>query len=178
MGFEVGAGGFRVTLSQEAPHGLDERRVIVDRPSEDEEREACYVLVHRAGGAPTLLVIGRLRPSFGCGVHLVEQTGVMFFGCGESVCAYDMATGQKLHHDITPFVFHSWNRHGDVVIMSGELEVAGYSLDGTKLWSSVVESPWDYTVSGDKMNTIVMGHRVEFPIHKGPGDERLIARPS
>ena len=92
--------------------------------------------------------------------------------------AYDMATGKKVHHDITPYVFHSWNRHGDVVIMSGELEVAGYTLDGTKLWASVVESPWDYTVNGDRMHTIVMGHRVEFPLREGPGDERLVARPT
>jgi hypothetical protein len=176
MAFEVGAGGFRVTLSSEAPQGLDERRIQVDRPSEDEDREACYVLVHRAGGAPTLLVIGRLRPDFGCGVHLVETTGVLFFGCGESVCAYDMATGRKVHHDITPFAFHSWNRHGDVVIMSGELEVAGFGLDGTKLWRSTVESPWDYTVTGERMNTIVMGHRVEFSLHDGPGDLPLVSR--
>jgi hypothetical protein len=175
MGFEVGAGAFRVTLSNEAPQGLDERRVQVDRQSTDEEWEARYVLVHRAGGAPTLLVIGRVRPEYGCGVHLVEGTGVMFVGCGESVCAYDMATGKKLHHDITPYAFHSWNRHGDIVIMSGELEVAGFTLDGVKVWSSVVESPWDYTVAGDKMSTIVMGHRVEFSLREGPGTIPLVA---
>ena len=176
MAFEVGAGGFRVTLSSEAPAGLDERRVQVDRPSEDEDREPCYVLVQRAGGAPTLLVIGRLRPDHDCGVHLVESTGVMFYGCGESVCAYDMATGKKLHHDITPYAFHSWGRHGDIVIMSGELEIAGYTLDGTKVWKATVESPWDYTVSGGKMATIVMGHRVEFPLTEGPGEVPLVAR--
>ena len=176
MAFEVGAGGFRVVMSASPPHGLDERRVVVDRPSGSEEWEPCHVLVYRAGGAPTLLVIGRLRPEYGCGVHLVEQTGVMFFGCGESVCVYDMATGQKLHHDITPYVFHSWNRHGDTVVMSGELEVAGYALDGTKRWSSTVESPWDYTVTGERMHTIVMGHRVEFSLHNGPGGTPLVAR--
>lgn len=174
--FEVGAGGFRVTLSEDAPVGLDERRVSVDRPSEDEDRRPVHALVHRAGGAPTLLVIGRLREGFGCGVHLVEDTGVLFFGCGESICAYDMATGKKLHHDITPYAFHSWNRHGDVVIMSGELEVAAYALDGTKLWSSVVESPWDYGVTGGKMYTLVMGHRVEFPLRDGPGALDLVNR--
>jgi hypothetical protein len=176
MGFEVGAGGFRVMLSTEAPSGIDERRLEVDRLSEDEDREPRYAVVHRAGGAPTLLVIGRVRAEYGCGVHLVEQTGVMFFGCGESVCAYDMATGKKLHHDITPYAFHSWNRHGDVVIMSGELEVSGYALDGTKLWSSVVESPWDYTVAGERMHTIVLGHRVEFALREGPGPNPLVVK--
>jgi hypothetical protein len=177
MGFEVGAGGFRLLLSEEAPHGLDERRVAVDRPSTDEDRKPVYVLVHRAGGAPTLLVIGRSREGFGCGVHIAQNTGVLFFGCGESICTYDMATGTKLHHDITPFAFHSWNRHGDVIIMSGELEIAGFDADGTKLWSGAVESPWDYGVHGeDMMYTLVMGHRVEFPLRAGPGDRLLVNR--
>ncbi len=181
MGFEVGAGGFRIVLSEEAPHGLDERRVNVDRLGDaEDDRKPCYVLVHRANGAPTLLIIGRMREGFGCGVHLAQNTGVLFFGCGESICTYDMATGTKLHADITPYAFHSWNRHscegGDVIIMSAELEVAGFATDGTKLWSGVVESPWDYGVSGDNMYTLVMGHRVEFPLLKGPGDLKLINR--
>ena len=174
--FEVGAGGFRVVMSNDAPHGLDERRVLVDRPSQDEDREARYVLVHKAGGPPTLLVVGRAREGFGCGVHVAPDTGVLFFGCGESVCTYDMPTGRKLHHDITPYAFHSWNRHGDVVVMSGELEVAGFALDGTKLWSAAVESPWDYGVSGANMYTLVMGHKVEFSLLDGPGDRALVDR--
>lgn len=174
--FEVGAGGFRVLLSAEQPHGLDERRVVVHRATADDDREARYVLVHRPGGAPTMLVIGHVREGYGCGVHLVGDTGVMFFGCGEAVCAYDMASGTKIHQDITPYAFHSWNRHGEVVVMSGELEVAGYALDGTKLWSGAVESPWDYGVAGEKMYTLVMGHRVEFPLREGPRDLPLIAR--
>jgi hypothetical protein len=175
--FEVGAGGFRVVMSNDAPHGLDERRVAVDRPgSADEDRPEVYVLVHRAGGAPTLLVVGRTREGFGCGVHVVPDTGVMFFGCGESVCAYDMATGTRLHQDITPYAFHSWNRHGEVVLMSGELEVAAFALDGTKLWSAAVESPWDYGVTGENMYTLVMGHKVEFPLKNGPGDRALVER--
>ena len=174
--FEVGAGGFRVMLSSERPQGLDERRIVVDRPSSDSDFEERYVLVHRLGGAPTLLVIGHVRDGYGCGVHLAPETGVLFFGCGESVCAYDMPSGTKLHQDITPYSFHSWNRHGDVVVMSGELEVAGYALDGTKLWSGAVESPWDYGVTGDKMYTLVMGHRVEFSLRDGPGGGSLVDR--
>lgn len=174
--FEVGAGAFRVTLSEEPPPGLDERRVSVDRPSVDEDRPPRYVLVQRASGAPTLLVIGRARPGFPCGVHLTQPTGVLFFGCGESICTYDMATGTKLHQDITAYAFHSWSRHEDIVVMSGELEVAGFSLEGVKLWAAAVESPWDYTVTGDRIVTIVMGHRVEFGLREGPGDARLVQR--
>ena len=175
--FEVGAGGFRVVMSSDAPHGLDERRISVDRPAaEDEDRAPVYVLVHRAGGAPTLMIVGRLREGYGCGVHIVPDTGVLFFGGGESVCAYDMASGTKLHQDITPYAFHSWNRHGDVILMSGELEVAAFALDGTKLWSATVESPWDYGVSGANMYTLVMGHKVEFPLRDGPGEKKLVDR--
>jgi len=176
MSFEAGAGGFRVALLREMPEGLDERRVQVDRVGSEDEGEAAYALVHRAGGAPTLLVVGSHRPSFGCGVHLAVDTGVLFFGCGESVCAYDMATGRKLHHDVTPFGFHSWNRHGDVLVMSGELEVAVYSLDGNRLWAATVEPPWDYGVNGERMYTVVLGHRVEFSLHAGPGELRLVDR--
>lgn len=166
-----------MVMSNDAPHGLDERRIAVDRlAAEDDDRPPVYVLVHRAGGAPTLMVVGRLREGFGCGVHVVPDSGVLFFGCGESVCAYDMASGTKLHQDITPYAFHSWNRHGEVVLMSGELEVAAFALDGTKLWSAVVESPWDYGVNGANMYTLVMGHKVEFPLRDGPGEKKLVDR--
>jgi len=118
-----------------------------------------------------------MREGFAAGVHIAQNTGVLFFGCGESIASYDMATGTKLHHDITPYAFHSWNRHGDVIIMSGELEIAGFATDGTKLWSGAVESPWDYGTSGeDKIYTLVMGHRVEFPLHDGPGNLKLVSR--
>jgi hypothetical protein len=176
MSFEAGAGGFRVALTTEMPQGLDERRIGVDRLSGDEEGERAFVLVHRADGAPTLLVVSHHKPTFGCGVHLVPETGVLLLGCGESVCAYDMATGNKLHHDITPYAFHSWGRHGDVVVMSAELEVAAYALDGTRLWAATVAPPWDYGVAGERMHTIVMGHRVEFSLREGPRGEPLVAR--
>jgi hypothetical protein len=60
--------------------------------------------------------------------------------------------------------------------MSGELEIAAFALDGTQLWRAAVESPWDYGVTGENMYTLVMGHKVEFPLKNGPGDRALVDR--
>jgi hypothetical protein len=168
MQVELGAGAWRVVIGDEPPAGLDESRVVVDRIGDDEARDPVYVLVSAAARPPSLLVVGRMRASFLPGVHLVPETSTLFVGCAESLAVYDLEKAERAHLDLTPYAFTSFNRHGDVVVMSGELEIAAYDLRGQRLWAATIEPPWDYGVQGDTMFTIAMGHKTEFPLREGP----------
>ena len=52
--------------------------------------------------------------------------------------------------------------------MSAELEMAAWSLEGHKLWSTFVEPPWDYEVHGDRVALDVMGEKSSFNLKTGP----------
>ncbi len=175
MRAEFGAGAWRVNIGDEPHQGLDESRVVVDRLGDDDSREPVFVLVSAAARAPSLLVVGRVRASFSPGVHLVPETSTLFVGCSESLAVYDLEKSERTHLDLTPYAFTSWNRHGDIIVMSGELEVAGYDLRGQRLWAATIEPPWDYGVQGDAMFTIAMGHKTEFSLREGPKGP-LVAR--
>jgi hypothetical protein len=175
MRVEVGAGLWGVIISDEMPPGLDERRVTIDRLSESDDMKM-FALVSRSGSAPSLLVVGTHSRSFSPGLHVIPETETLLVGCGEVIAAYDMPTSKCTYRDITPGGFLSWNRHDDVVVMGGELEVAGYNLSGERMWSASIEPPWDYGVSGTTMFTIVMGHRTEFPLREGPKDSLVVSR--
>ena len=168
MRVEVGAGSWQVIIGDEPPPGLDESRVTVDHVGDDDARDPFFVLVSAAARPPSLLVVGRVRESFPPGVHLVPETSTLFVGCAESLAVYDLEKAERTHLDVTPYAFTSWNRHGDVVVMSGELEIAAYDLRGQRLWAATIEPPWDYGVQGDAMFTIAMGHKTEFPLREGP----------
>ena len=61
-----------------------------------------------------------------------------------------------------------YDGHGDIVIMSAELEVAAFSLAGLKLWTTFVEPPWTYRIDGDVIELDVMGKIRRFPLRGGP----------
>lgn len=176
MRVEFGAGPWCVVITPEKPKGLDESRLVVDRLGEDEERPQFSCVVSRAGGAPSLLVMGRYRDGFSPGVHVIPETDTLLVGTAESVAAYDLPTGQRRHLDMTPYSFVSWKRHGELVVMCGEVEVAAYDLQGKRVWAAPIEPPWDYGVSGETMFTIVMGHKTEFPLASGPTGDLVVSR--
>ena len=62
----------------------------------------------------------------------------------------------------------AWKRHGEVVLMSAELELAAWDLQGNKLWSAFVEPPWTYEVHGTRVALEVMGQRSDFNVTAGP----------
>jgi len=89
-------------------------------------------------------------------------------GAGERVVAYDLATPRRLWVDGADTGFLGWAQHGDVVVMSAELELAAWTTRGEKLWSTFVEPPWDYTVVGDTIRLDVMGNERSFLLRGGP----------
>ena len=64
--------------------------------------------------------------------------------------------------------FWGWRRHGDIVLMSAELEFAAWDVSGRKLWSTFVEPPWSYEILGDRVELDVMGRKSSFVAGIGP----------
>jgi hypothetical protein len=64
----------------------------------------------------------------------------------------------------------NWSRYGDVVIMSAELELAAWSVEGTKLWTTPVEPPWSYEMKDDVIELDIMGVKSEFSLRGDPED--------
>ena len=52
--------------------------------------------------------------------------------------------------------------------MSAELELAAWSIQGVKQWSTFVEPPWDYVADGDAVTLDVIGRTRTFSLSRGP----------
>ena len=52
--------------------------------------------------------------------------------------------------------------------MEAELELAAWTIQGHKLWTTFVEPPWSYNVVGDTVTLDVMGTITTFPLISGP----------
>jgi hypothetical protein len=135
------------------------------------EGETCFVAVSIGHDWPLLVVAQRFEPSeagFDPGVLLVPETGVLFVGAGTRLLAYRLDGPQRLWEDAADVGFLGWARHGDVVLVSAELELAAWDVHGRKLWTTFVEPPWRYRVEGDRVRLDVMGEMSSFPLHAGP----------
>jgi hypothetical protein len=108
-------------------------------------------------------------PGFEPGVLLVPETATLFIGAGTRLLGYHSTADQwsQVFVDEADMGFWNWRRHSNVVLMSAELELAAWSLEGTKLWSRFVEPPWGYTVTGDVVHLDVMGKNSQFDVHTG-----------
>lgn len=136
----------------------------------DHEGAPWFVGVGHGNGWPILTAMGTSRASsvFNLCVAIVPETEMLFIGAGERLLAYRLDVPELLWEDRTEFGAWSWHRHGDVMVLSAELELAAWSLEGEKLWSTFVEPPWDYTVDGDTLHLDVMERKSSFSLHTGP----------
>lgn len=120
---------------------------------------------------PQLVVSLEFEPGpeagFNPGLLLVPERSILFIGAGERLLAYDLRTLRRLWKDEADTGFWCWRRHGDLVLMSAELELAAWTIDGKKLWSTFVEPPWTYRVQGEELHLDVMGAETVFPVHEG-----------
>jgi hypothetical protein len=124
------------------------------------DSSVCFVSVGRVQQWPSLVVIQPYAPAgfgFFPGVLLVPETHRLFIGAGRRLLAYDVSEPARLWEDEADCGFWSWSRHGSVVLMAAELELAAWDLSGCKLWSRFVEPPWEFAVSGEVVAVDVMG---------------------
>ncbi len=82
--------------------------------------------------------------------------------------AYDFRRNVRVWEDRADSGFSRWSRHDATVLMSAELELAAWNLEGRKLWSEAVEPPWDYAVENGTVRLDVMGKKTSFDIIQGP----------
>ena len=117
--------------------------------------ETCFVAVGPAGcDWPTLVIAQRFSPAgggFDLGVLVVPETRVVFIGAGTRILAYSLHGPRRLWEDTADTGFWGWQRHGNYVLMSAELELAAWEINGRKLWSTSVEPPWSYAVDGRRV---------------------------
>ena len=134
---------------------------------------ALVISVERGSGQwPDLLISQRFHPGPEAGFHpgafLVPETRRLFVGAGTRLLAYDLQELRRLWEDVADTGFWGWKRHGDVIVMSAELELATWTLEGNKLWSTFVEPPWVYEVRGSRVHLDVMGQKSVFELGRGP----------
>jgi hypothetical protein len=119
-----------------------------------------------------LLLALRYAPSvggFAPGILVVPETNVAFIGAGTTLLSYQIGSiPRRIWSDWTELGFWSWRRHGATVVMSAELELAAWDIDGRPLWRRPVEPPWTYEVTAGRVMLDVMGEVTRFDLRDGP----------
>jgi hypothetical protein len=129
-------------------------------------------ITHRSEDWPGLVVTQSFSPSqggFPPGVLIVPETEVAFIGAGTRLLCYRRAADQwvRLWEDAADVGLWGWRRHGEVVVMSAEIEIAAWNVRGEKLWTTFVEPPWGYEVIEGTVRLDVMGTLSSFPLDTG-----------
>ncbi len=130
----------------------------------------CFVSVGRPQKWPFLVVTQRYSPAgygFIPGVLLVPEARRRFVGAGRRLLAYDLTLPARLWEDEADCAFWSRSRHGAVVLMAAELELAAWDVGGRKLWSRFVEPPWQFWVADEVVMVDVMSVVSRIHIHSG-----------
>ena len=112
--------------------------------------EVCFFSIRRRGDPwPFLVVTQRYNPSghgFHPGALVVPETQRLFLGAGRRLLGYDLTGPARLWEDEADVGFWFWSRYGRAVLMSAELEIAAWTIEGQKLWSRSADPPWEYRV--------------------------------
>jgi hypothetical protein len=140
----------------------------------DSEGQPMFLQVEHTTRGSVLLVALRYDLAGGTqvGTLIVPETGRLFVGAGTTLLAYDLNVPNRLWIDEAVLGFWEWQRHGDVVLMSAELELAAWDIHGRKLWAGFVEPPWSYEVQGEMVHLDIMGEVSSFPLVQGPKPRR------
>jgi hypothetical protein len=173
----VTIGSTAVFVSSERPPAWDfyqERAALVDDLTDRARDGALFVAGIRTEprDAPEVLVAAHYSPSVGGfppGVLIVPETAIAFVGAGTTLLAYQLgADPRRLWEDSAELGFWGWRRHGDTVVMSAELELAAWDINGSKLWTRFVEPPWTYEIVSGQVRLDIMGAVTLFGLREGP----------
>ena len=121
---------------------------------------------------PEVVVCQRFGPGpdsgFCPGALIASDVATLFLGAGIRLLAYNLQTASRLWVDEADTGFGGWRRHGNVVVMSAELELAAWTTEGDKLWTTFVEPPWSYDADDTTLRLEVMGNVTRFDLLRGP----------
>jgi hypothetical protein len=176
---EVAVGEVQILVGLARPPILDHYRrhaeLVDDFPRVDGSADGGYsfVAVNDGGEWPRLVVTQRYAPAgagFAPGVLFVPAQRQLFLGAGTRLLGYQSRSGRwrRCWVDEAGFGFWSWRQHHDVVLMSAELELAAWTTDGEKLWTTFVEPPWSYQVTAGQVVLDVTGAARSFDLRTGP----------
>lgn len=143
-----------------------------DQTATDNDSALLVAGIRHAGtewpGLVLALAYSPSRGGFAPGILVVPESGIAFVGAGTTLRAYRIwPQVQALWRDEADIGFWAWRQHGSTVVMSAELELAAWDIDGTKLWSRFVEPPWSYSVSDQRVILDVMGTETAFDLRTG-----------
>ncbi|UFZ04593.1 hypothetical protein LQG66_36345 [Bradyrhizobium ontarionense] len=132
-----------------------------------------FVAVGRDSSSwPELVVSLRFDPGpksfFYPGILVIPDRDIVLIGAGTTLLAYKLLPLQRLWEDTADCGFWCWRQHGELVLMSAELELAAWHVDGRKLWSTFVEPPWEYEIAEGDVLLDVMGRKSRFNAAVGP----------
>lgn len=144
-------------------------------PNETPQSESpCFIGISRSGrhgGWPFLVIAQNYSPDC-AGFHpsaiIIPETNILMLGAGTRLLAYTLNPPRLLWEDDADFGFWGWERHGDIVLMAAELEMAAWDTQGRKMWSRYVEPPWSYHVEEGVVMLDIMGSHSQFPLLTGP----------
>ncbi|WP_208352514.1 hypothetical protein [Pseudaestuariivita rosea] len=116
--------------------------------------------VEAASDWPSTVIVQKYQNEWGAtpGILIVPETNILFIGAGDRLLCYDIGKQKRLWEDSCDLCFWELHRSGPYVLMSAELEFGVWTIEGEKLWSTFVEPPWSYKVSGDIVALDVMGN--------------------
>ena len=172
----ISIGKYTVVCDHKKSHRIsryiDNAVVVETIPTFDEDYgEYIYYGISDSGPYPDLIIEGIYSPASVSGFYpeilIIPETDILFLGAGEIVQIWKLSPYVKLHEEFPNCGFWHWSQYNDVVLMSGELELSCWSIEGKKLWSKFVEPPWHYTVENGKVTTDIMNHKESFDIYTG-----------
>jgi hypothetical protein len=172
---ETAVGGWGILTAAGSPTILDEyreRATLEERFTGDPDDDgSLFTAVARPGEDwPSLIVTQRWGPTgagFRPGVLVVPDSGRVFIGAGMRILCYrdDAGVWRRQWQETAAYPgFWGWRLHGDVVVMSGEIEMAAWTVDGERLWVEAVEPPWSYEVIDGTVHLNVEGRVRAFPL--------------
>lgn len=135
--------------------------------------EHCFCGVGK-GPFPDLVLAQSYYPDggFNPGYLFVPETGLLFAGAGERLLCYDISVPVRLSEEHADLGFWRWDRTGDHVIMSAEVEFAVWSTSDKKLWSIPVEPPWEYSAGQGTVTLEIFGRKETLTLGLGDGKRR------
>lgn len=195
----MGRGGWRLKIERqletrlEPPSRVDirpELGQLVDLLPDDPEHDGHLRVTVAApdDGWPSLVVtLGYFASGgFGADALLVPETARVLVGGGNRMICYHREAGRwwRERERVVEVGFWGLARHGEMILMEAELELAAWTSSGVHRWSAFVEPPWGYEVDGGIVRLDVMGKqstldlRTGLPIESQAGPvRRLIGRP-
>jgi hypothetical protein len=126
-----------------------------------------YVAQADTAGHPTVRPV---RARVHARVLLIPNSRRLFIGAGTRLLSYHSRSGAWRRHwvDEAELGFWGWRQHGDVVLMSAEIELAAWTVTDDKLWTTFVQPPWFYRITGNEVLSEVMDTTTTVNITIGP----------